>query len=264
MKQVTVLLTTLGLVACIAATVQANSTQLITNGTFTATGGGSTGETATGGQLGYANGGSTPFNATGWTNTSTSGTLGYNFLFTSGTQAVTGVPGNGGNLPLWSGSVGGPDNITVDPIPGGGSFLGNDGAYQTSAVQTTVSGLTVGKTYTLTFDWAAAQQHGYNGITTDYWAVTFGSQTFDTSTITLPSNGFSGWQSDTMTFIPTSASQTLSFLAYGTPSGEPPFALLTDVSMIVPEPSSVVAMFIGMLGLAAMVGFRIKSMKLKA
>jgi hypothetical protein len=42
-----------------------------------------------------------------------------------------------------------------------------------------------------------------------------------------------------MTFTPTSTSETLSFLAIGTPGGVPPLALLDGVSLSdIPEPAS--------------------------
>jgi hypothetical protein len=58
-----------------------------------------------------------------------------------------------------------------------------------------------------------------------------------------PAGGFTPWNEQTMTFTATSASELLSFLALGGPSGVPPVALLADVSLnpnSVPEPASVV------------------------
>lgn len=45
------------------------------------------------------------------------------------------------------------------------------------------------------------------------------------------SEGFTGWDYETLTFTPTSTSELLSFLAIGTPTGEPPTVLLSDVGM---------------------------------
>jgi hypothetical protein len=57
----------------------------------------------------------------------------------------------------------------------------------------------------------------------------------------------------------------LSFLANGTPQGEPPFAVLDGVSLdIVPEPSSVATMFAGVLGLGVILFARARSKKTAA
>ena len=66
--------------------------------------------------------------------------------------------------------------------------------------------------------------------------------------------GFTGWLSATYYFIPTAASEMLSFTAGGTPtSGAPPFALLTNISVTtVPEPGSLAVIVSGIIGLAAL------------
>jgi hypothetical protein len=51
----------------------------------------------------------------------------------------------------------------------------------------------------------------------------------------------------TMSFIPTSTSEVLSFLAVGT--GSPPFLLLSDVSVTTPEPGTLAVMLTGVVGL---------------
>jgi hypothetical protein len=69
--------------------------------------------------------------------------------------------------------------------------------------------------------------------------VSLRNQTQYTPVIDLTSEGFSGWTQLTMTFTPTSTSETLSFLAIGTPGGVPPLALLDGVSLSdIPEPAS--------------------------
>jgi hypothetical protein len=50
--------------------------------------------------------------------------------------------------------------------------------------------------------------------------------------------GFTGWMQNGFTFTATSTQETLSFLAIGTPNGQPPFSALADVSLQVPEPGS--------------------------
>jgi hypothetical protein len=70
-------------------------------------------------------------------------------------------------------------------------------------------------------------------------------------------HGFSGWQLQTFDFTANSTSELLSFLAVGTPTGVPPFALLDGVSLTAdtvgtesaPEPGSVVLLVGGLMGL---------------
>jgi len=232
-----------------------HATQFVQNGGF---------ETLTSGagQLGYNT------NATGWTNGQyNANTVGYNFVFTtaagtSGTNAdTTGATGNSGNLKLYGPGNSTPTNNGLTLSPTGGNFIAADGAYQQAAITQTLTGLVVGSNYTVSFWWAAGQQTGYSGATTDTWTVglnpvgqTSNKQT--TGTINLPNHGFSGWQQQTFNYTATNTNEVLSFLATGTPNGEPPFALLDGVSVtgaIVPEPSTVAAMFAGVLGLGLIV-----------
>lgn len=200
----------------------ASAVNLVSNGDF---------ESNTGnGQLGFNT------TATAWT------TSGYNFLFAPGTADTTGASGVYGGLTLW-----GPGNGSVNGLPAtspsGGYYVAADGAFDVGAIQQNINGLTVGSRYTVSFFWAGAQQSGFTGPTTDNWTVSLGGNSQTTSTISLPSHGFSGWMSQSFTYTATSTSEVLSFLATGTPSGVPPFALLDGVSMVaaVPEPSTVVA-----------------------
>ena len=221
------------------AAVGAKATNLVTNGSF---------EQLTGGigQIGY-NGSSL---LTGWTNgTDGSGNLGYNFVYSSGSADTTGANGDSGNVKLW-GPNDGSNNGLPATSPDGGNYIAADGAYQTAPISQTINGLTAGKQYTVSFWFAGAQQYGFNGVTTEKWLVSLGGTQLSTATLTDPSNGFTGWQYTTLTFTAGASSQVLSFLAAGTPNGEPPFTLLDGVSVYAtPEPGSVVMMLTGLVAM---------------
>lgn len=180
--------------------------------------------------------------ATGWTST------GYTFVFASGTAATTGAKGVYGNVKLWGPGTGAANGLSNSPV--GGNFLAADGAYQTKAIQQTISGLVVGQKYDLSFYWAGAQQSGYNGLNSEQWIVSLGNQTIKTALVQNSSHGFTGWMQETFTYTATSTNEVLSFLANGVPNGVPPFSLLDGVSLKaqVPEPSTV-ALFIAGLAL---------------
>jgi len=226
---------------------QSARADLIVNGGFEAT----TGST-TGGQLGYN------VNATGWS------TTGYNFLFTPGTADTTGTVGSDGALYLW-----GPGNGSANGLPAtspaGGNYVAADGAYEQGPITQTLSGLTVGAQYNVSFYYAGAQQHGYTGANTEQWQVSFGSSTQDTPVLNNASEGFTGWQSESFTFTADATSDVLAFLAIGTPpTGVPPFSLLDGVTanevppVPTPEPSSLIG---GGLVLLALGGSAIRSFR---
>ncbi|MGZ3272306.1 MAG: PEPxxWA-CTERM sorting domain-containing protein [Caulobacteraceae bacterium] len=180
-------------------------------------------------------------------------------FFAYGGQGVTNWTGNSGLNEWFKGgtqSTVGAANFWGDPLnyfnnsvvasPDGGSFVALDGdSTVRGGISQQITGLEVGKTYTLTFDWAAAQLLNRTGPTTEQLQVTFGSQTQLTDVLSIASQGFSGWKGVTMLFTATNATQTLSFLSIGTPDGLPPVALLDGVSLTVPEPATWAMMIMG-------------------
>ena len=239
---------TLAALAAFSGAAHADTVNLVTNGDFT---------NATTGQF-QANANNSVANAqvAGWTST------GYNFVFAA----------NGGDdnsyLELWSSKNGGVGTLANSPT--GGNYIGADGAFQVGAISQTINGLVAGQQYSVSFDWAAAQQKGFDGQTTEQWAVDLSGKALTTSSTsttaqktgvyTDANHSSSSWMHETMTFTATSTSEVLSFLAIGTPTGKPPFSLLDGVSMVaaVPEPSEWAMLFAG-LGLVGFMARRRKS-----
>jgi hypothetical protein len=136
----------------------------------------------------------------------------------------------------------------------GANVFASDALYYPGTLTQNITGLSAGSKYTLTFDYALAQQVGFDGANTNnFWQVGFGSSTKNSTALSIADNGFSGWKTATMTFTANSASQVLSFLAEGSTPGAPPFMLLDGVSLTaaVPEPETW-GMMLGGIGL---VGF---------
>jgi hypothetical protein len=168
----------------------------------------------------------------------------------SGTTAdTTGALGSDGIVRLWGPGSGSANGLTLSP--NGGAFIGADGAFQDEPIQQTITGLVAGARYAVTFDWAAAQQVGFDGLTSSGWDVSLGSQTQDTSLLPIGNHGFSGWTTTTLDFVATGSSETLAFLATANGgAAEPPFSLLDGVSLnSVPEPSTWAMMLLGFIGL---------------
>jgi hypothetical protein len=213
-----------------ATTAQA-ATQFVTNGDFSSL-------TAGLGQLGYNT------DATGWS------TSGYNFVMNVGD---VGSDGQYGNLSLWDVANGGSNTWNGLGPTDSGNYVAMDGDFSVGPITQTITGLTPGSTYTLSFAYAFGQQYTFNGGTSQGLIVDLGStQVLSTLENPIDDHSFSGWQTFTGTVKATSASEVLSFLAQSTPA-IPPFTLVTDVSLIgsVPEPASWGMMIVGLGAMGA-------------
>ena len=170
-------------------------------------------------------------------------------------------------------------------ISGGYNYVEADGnpSFE-SGFNDSVSGLTVGTTYTLSFYQAASQQTGYSGDTTEQWIVSLGtsgltdcagclgggfssySNADPTASIALtnlmstPSGGLTDWSYVSVNLTADATTDMLSFLAWGdngNTANLPPLVFLTGVNspsgLNSPEPGSIVLFSIGFLVLVAVI-----------
>jgi hypothetical protein len=173
-----------------------------------------------------------------------------NFVFlTSGATAY----GNAGLFGLAQPTL-------IAPTPIAGNFVAADGSSSYSgAITQTLTNLTPNKAATLTFYWGLDQQNtatcGGNctGTVGGQWQVSLGGPSQDTTLISnQATQTFSGWMQSTMTFVPTSATETLQFLAVG--SGAPSILLLNGDSLTqsISEPASWAITLAGIVGLGVL------------
>ena len=232
--------------AVLAIGTSANAFEFVTNGGFESST--YTQNTQFGGQSGNTYVASQ--GVTGWTG---AGGTALQFYYFGGTQTTVNPIdryGDGSDML---------DAASAGLSPNGGNFIGMDGDQDPNvnvqgSVSQLISGLVVGESYNLNFNWAAAQLANRSGPTTEQLRITFGGDTVTTGVLAIPNQGFSGWQNGHFQFTATSTSQTLTFLSVGTPFGLPPIALLDGVSLTaVPEPTTWAMMLLGFGGIGAMI-----------
>lgn len=127
--------------------------------------------------------------------------------------------------------------------PDGGNWVFSDGNYRNSAITQTLTGLTPGAIYKISF-WEGLIQDTEPNITipgpvSGYWQVSLGSNSANGANMT--GNGatltFTNWQLETLYLQANSSTEVLSFLSFGT--GDPPLVLLDGISVTeLPEPAS--------------------------
>jgi hypothetical protein len=154
-----------------------------------------------------------------------------------------------------------------------GNFIVADGdSTYNEPLQQSFTNLKVGHTYEVTFAQASGQQAGYGCLTSggysntnctnEQWAVSFcpttscgsGTQTQNSDLMINKIGGFTNWNEEQLSFVATSTSEVLSFLANGNPQGVPPVVMLANVQMFdttgqAPEPSTLAIMGLGLLSL---------------
>ena len=137
----------------------------------------------------------------------------------------------------------------VHSVDGSGWYIASDGDPKYSgSISQQIDGLTIGNDYKVEF-WQAAGQFDcsfnydystcskgpYNLPTTNWWEVTFGSETKSSTVMNQAKNAnVSPWQKQVLTFTAQATSAMLSFLANGTPGEQPPTALLSAISVTGP------------------------------
>ncbi|STQ91886.1 PEP-CTERM sorting domain-containing protein [Iodobacter fluviatilis] len=237
------------LISISSFSAQATLNNLVYNGDFELTSNGV-------GQLGAIT------NATGWTSDYDATHFGFNFILDKNADktgfASENTASKGTNIFMWGpqGSEGRFSDNGFKQSHNGGNFLGSDGAYANTKIWQNINNLVIGNKYTLTFEWAAGQFTDRTGETTSNWEVYFGNQApVSTEIKSVGSKGFNDWSFKEFTFEAKNTTETLAFLAKGTPTGEPPFAMIDNISLVpvtpVPEPETYALMGLGLVALVA-------------
>jgi len=161
--------------------------------------------------------------------------------------------------------------------PPGGNFVQADGNPDFESVfYQTITGLTIGQHYELSFWQAAGQQTGFDGATTEQWIVSLGksiltdhvvgttgsysnpdagASTVATHLMSTPNHGVYNWEQVTIDLVADDTTQILSFLAWGdggSTINQPPTVFLAGVNSPsrLPEPMTLSLFSAGLAGLA--------------
>lgn len=153
-----------------------------------------------------------------------------------------------------------------------------------SGFQVSVSGLTIGQTYTLGFYQAASQEIGFSGATTNQWVVSLGTSgltdcpgclgggqsTYSnadptasiaaTTLMSVPSGGGVNWEAVSVNLTADATTDLLSFLAWGdngNTTNLPPIAFLSGVDSpatlsSTPLPATLPLLGIGLAGVGGL------------
>jgi hypothetical protein len=230
---------TLGVVVSLMLAAPAIAGPTIANGGFEQTTLGAVGALCSTGLTNF-NDGCQVLAATGWTNSD-----GYSFV-NNNNSVGRGFDQGGGKDPTLM-------LYGVTPSPAGGNFLAVDGdssVMYRGSISQTVTGLSVGSNYAISFYQAGSEQSPDSTPTTEQWQVSLGGSTQTSGLLTNAAASFTGWSSQTLVFGATATSELLTFVALGNPTGAPPFVLLDGVSVaVVPEPAAYALFATALLGL---------------